>query len=71
MSSGKSLAGVGVAAMTTLGLAACTSGPPPTDAIGIDSQYGIPAGSVPSYLLQPDGVMTNGLLPAQPYDTGG
>jgi hypothetical protein len=71
MSAGKSLVGIAIAAMTMLALAACTSGPRPTDAIGIDAEYGIPAGSVPSYLLRPDGVMTNGLLPAQPYDTGG
>jgi hypothetical protein len=71
MSSGKSLVGVAIAAMTTLALAECTSAPPGNDAIGIDAQYGIPPYSVPSYLLRPDGLMTNGLLPAQPYDTGG
>jgi hypothetical protein len=70
MSFGKSFVGVVIAAMMTLTLAACASGPPPHDAIGIDEQYGIPAGSVPPYLLRPDGLMTNGLLPAQPYDTG-
>jgi hypothetical protein len=68
---GKSLVSIAIAALTTLALAACDLAPPPHDAIGIDDQYGIPAGSVPSYLLRPDGVMSNGLLPAQPYDTGG
>ena len=67
----KPLLGVALAVMTTLALAACDSGPPPHDAIGIDDLYGIPAGSVPPELLRPDGLMTNGLLPAQPYDTGG
>jgi hypothetical protein len=71
MSSSQSLVGVAIAAMTTLALAACTSAPPGNDPIAIDAQYGIPPGSVPSYMLRPDGLMTNGLLPAQPYDTGG
>jgi hypothetical protein len=62
---------VAIAAMTALAAAACMGpAPPPNDPIAIDDEYGIPAGSVPSYLLRPDGVMTNGLLPAQPYDTG-
>jgi hypothetical protein len=55
----------------TATLAACNFMPPPKTAAEIDDQYGIPQGSVPSYLLRPDGLMTNGLLPAQPYDTGG
>jgi hypothetical protein len=71
MSSSQSLVGVATAALTTFVLAACTQAPPGKDAIAIDAQYGIPPGSVPSYLLRPDGLMTNGLLPAQPYDTGG
>jgi hypothetical protein len=64
----RSLIGVAIAAMTTFALAACTSPPPSSDAIAIDAQYGIPPGSVPPYMLTPDGLMTNGLLPAQPYD---
>jgi hypothetical protein len=64
----RSLVGVAIAAMTTFALAACTSPPPSNDAIAIDAQYGIPPGSVPPYMLAPDGLMTNGLLPAQPYD---
>jgi hypothetical protein len=73
MSSRQSLVGVAIAAITTLALVACTTLPPPPhdDPIAIDAQYGIPAGSVPSYMLRPDGLMTNGLLPAQPNDTGG
>jgi hypothetical protein len=71
MSSSKLVVRVAIAAMTALALAGCsTTAPPPSDPIAIDEQYGIPAGSVPPYLLRPDGVMTNGLLPAQPYDTG-
>jgi hypothetical protein len=54
-----------------LGVAACTSTPPGNDPIAIDEQYGIPPDSVPPWMLRPDGLMTNGLLPAQPYDTGG
>jgi hypothetical protein len=67
----KALVGVATAAMTTFALVACTSPPSGNSAADIDAQYGIPAGSVPSYMLKPDGLMTNGLLPAQPYDTGG
>jgi hypothetical protein len=69
MSFRKLLAGAVVAATATL--ASCATVPPPKTAVEIDDQYGIPPGSVPSYLLRPDGLMTNGLLPAQPYDTGG
>jgi hypothetical protein len=64
-------AGVATVATTAFALAACTSGPPGNDPIAIDGQYGIPAYSVPSDILRPDGLMTNGLLPAQPYDSGG
>ncbi len=52
-------------------LAACSSVPQGSSAEAIDARYGIPPDSVPAYLLQPNGLMTNGLLPAQPYDTGG
>jgi hypothetical protein len=62
---------VGAVIAATASLAACSSASPPKTATEIDDLYGIPAGSVPSYLLRPDGLMTNGLLPAQPYDTGG
>ena len=71
MSSSKSLVGAAIAAMTAFALPACTMVPPPKNAMEIDDQYGIPPDSVPSYLLNPNGVMTNGLLPAQPYDSGG
>jgi hypothetical protein len=30
-------------------------------------KYGIPPYSVPANMLRPDGLMTNGLLPLQPY----
>jgi hypothetical protein len=62
---------VGAVIAATAMLASCSLVPPPKTATEIDSQYGIPPGSVPAYLLRPDGLMTNGLLPAQPYDTGG
>jgi hypothetical protein len=72
MSSRQSLVGVAIVSIATLMLAACTTvPPPPDDPIAIDAQYGIPAGSVPPYMLRPDGLMTNGLLPAQPNDTSG
>ncbi len=70
MSSSQSSIGAAIAAMTTLALAACTSAPPGNNAIAIDAQYGIPPGSVPSYKLKPDGLMTNGLPPAQPDNSG-
>jgi len=73
MSSRQSLVGVAISATATLMLAACSTlpPPPPNDPIAIDDQYGIPAGSVPPDMLSPDGLMTNGLLPAQPNDTSG
>ena len=67
MSSSALLVGVTIAAMTTIALVACTSPPPGNNAVDIDLQYGIPVDSVPSYLLRPDGLMINGVLPAQPY----
>ncbi len=70
MSSSLSSLGVAIAAMTTLALAACTSALPGNNANAIDAQYGIPPGSVPSYMLKPDGLMTNGLQPAQPDSSG-
>jgi uncharacterized lipoprotein len=70
MSFGKTLVGVAIAASTAIALAACNTTPPPQNAVEIDEEYGIPAGSVPPSMLEPNGVMTNGLLPAQPYDTG-
>jgi hypothetical protein len=71
MSSSRVLVVIAIAAMTAFGLSACNFVPPPRNAWEIDDQYGVPPGSVPPYLLKPNGVMTNGLLPAQPYDTGG
>jgi hypothetical protein len=68
MSLRKSLVGAAIAATATL--AACTSGPAPQTPAEIDSLYGIPPNSVPASSLRPDGSMTNGLMPAQPYDTG-
>jgi hypothetical protein len=64
--SSNNLVDVAIAAMATIALAACISAPPGNNAVDIDLQYGIPVDSVPSYLLRPDGLMTNGLLPAQP-----
>ena len=52
-------------------LAACTPVPQGSSPEAIDARYGIPPGSVPSYLPKPNGLITNGLLPAQPYDSGG
>jgi hypothetical protein len=70
MSFRKSLVGAAIAA--TAALAGCTSGPAPQTPAQIDSLYGIPAGNgVPASSLRPDGSMSNGLMPAQPYDTGG
>ena len=70
MSYSKTLVGVAIAAVTIFALAACTSAPRDwgNSATAIDAQYGIPPDSVPTYLLKPDGFMTNGLLPRQPYD---
>ena len=55
-----------IVAMTAL--AACKSTKAPNSAESIDDQYGIPPLSVPSHMLKSDGFMSNGLLPAQPYD---
>jgi len=57
---------VGVAFAAVLILTACGSAPA-KHSTSIDAKYGIPPYSVPSDLLKPDGFMTNGLLPAQPY----
>jgi len=70
MSFSRVLTGIAIASVALLSLAACNTLPPPRNAIEIDDQYGIPPYSVPSQMLQPNGLMTNGLLPAQPYDTG-
>ena len=58
--------GVAIAAITAV--SACNTAKPPDDASGIDSRYGIPPLSVPVHLLESNGFMSNGLLPAQPYD---
>ena len=71
MSSSRLLVGAPIAAIMAFGLAACSLEPPAQNAAGLDDQYGIPAGSVPPSMLKPDGSMSNGLMPAQPYDTGG
>ena len=53
MSSSKSVVCIAIAAMTALALAGCSAtAPPPNDPIAIDEQYGIPAGSVPSVLVE-------------------
>jgi hypothetical protein len=69
MSPSKLLTGLAIATMTLL--SACNSGPPAKSAADIDDQYGIPPSSIPPDLLKPNGEMNNGLLPAQPYDSGG
>jgi hypothetical protein len=70
MSFSRMLVSVAAASVALCSLAACNMVPPPRNAMEIDAQYGIPAFSVPPQMLQPNGLMTNGLLPAQPYDTG-
>lgn len=72
MLSSKALVGGALAAITILGLPACSPKPTDNTPMGRDAQqYGIPYGSVPPDSLKPNGTMNNGLLPAQPYDTGG
>lgn len=71
MPSTKVLAGVAIAVAAAFALAACSEGPPANDPVGIDAQDGIPADSISPGMLKPNGTMNNGLLPAQPYDTGG
>jgi hypothetical protein len=72
MLSSKFLVGGAVAVITMLGLPACSSRFTDNSPMGRDAeQYGIPYGSVPPDLLKPNGTMDNGLLPAQPWDTGG
>jgi hypothetical protein len=62
----KFLFGVAISALTLL--AACKSVAPVDAAVAVDDRYGIPPFSVPPHLLKSDGFMSNGLLPAQPYD---
>jgi hypothetical protein len=60
------LFGIAIVALTSL--AACRSAAPIDKAAAVDDRYGVPPFSVPPDLLKSDGFMTNGLLPAQPYD---
>jgi hypothetical protein len=45
--------------------AGCSTRPLPNTPAGVDAAYGIPSGSVPADLRRPDGMLKNGLLPAQ------
>lgn len=62
-----------LARVTVLGAAAlgctlavgCSRGPLPDTPASVDAAYGIPSGSVPADLRRPDGMLKNGLLPAQ------
>jgi hypothetical protein len=59
--------GVLLTAAVGLGLSACAAPPPvSTNGAAFDEAYGIPPGTVPAYLMRPDGLMINGLLPEQP-----
>jgi hypothetical protein len=55
---------LGVAALGGL-TAGCSTAPLPSTPATVDAAYGIPAGSVPANLQRPDGLLENGLLPAQ------
>jgi hypothetical protein len=46
-------------------LAGCSPSPLPNTPEAVDAAYGIPAGSVPALDRRPDGLLRNGLLPAQ------
>ena len=62
------LARVTLLGVVTLGCtlaAGCSRGPLPNTPAGVDAAYGIPSGSVPADLRRPDGMLKNGLLPAQ------
>jgi hypothetical protein len=54
----------GVVALSTL-TAGCSTAPLPSTPATVNAAYGIPAGSVPANLQRPDGLLENGLLPAQ------
>lgn len=58
----------GVAVVATLALAACAPMPAPDTPATVDSDFAIPPGSVPPGMQRPDGLLINGLLPAQPDD---
>jgi hypothetical protein len=45
--------------------AGCSRDPLPNTPASVDAAYGIPSGSVPANLRRPDGMLKNGLLPAQ------
>jgi hypothetical protein len=53
----------------TLALADCSRAPLNGNGAAVDAAYGIPPSSVRPYLLRPDGLLINGLLPLQPGDT--
>ncbi len=68
MKSRANLLGAGVAALAAVVLAGCSSTPLANTPAALDSAYGIPANSVPSEVERPDGMLYNGLVPAQPND---
>lgn len=59
------LALVGAVTLGSTLAAGCSTGPLPNTPQGVDAAYGIPSGSVPADLRRPDGMLKNGLLPAQ------
>jgi len=59
------LLGIGAAALGASLCAGCSKVPLPNTPDAVDAAYGIPSGSVPADLRRPDGILKNGLLPAQ------
>jgi hypothetical protein len=55
---------LGVMAVGAL-VVGCSTAPLPSTPATVDAAYGIPGGSVPANLQRPDGLLENGLLPAQ------
>jgi predicted lipoprotein len=60
--------GIALVAAAALALSACSTPQHYSSGAALDAAYGIPPDSVPPYLMQPDGLLINGLLPKRPNE---
>jgi hypothetical protein len=65
MTVGAALLGVGAVGLVFI-VTGCSDPRLSATPAGFDAAYGIPYGSVPAEYRRPDGLLNNGLLPAQP-----
>lgn len=55
-----------ISAIALAGLAGCAGPPLNGNGAALDAAYGIPPGTYPSEVMQPNGLLINGLLPLPP-----